>query len=195
MDESSFERLIKIQSYSDEELKELATQLAEDERVVVGGMDHLVECFVNRNVLHHLVFLGGRCDFPIQFGDAAVQAQTGTGKTAALGLPLEDKGLVQVSMNLINYTRTPIPRVLETIRAEAARYGVAIAGTELVGPVPLGALEEVAKYYLQVHDFSMEQVIELFQGMYRHFGLTYVTPVFGCDVDEPRNRAKSVTVE
>ena len=43
----------------------------------------------------------------------------------ALGLPLEDKGLVQVSMNLINYTKTPIPRVLETIRSEAARYGVA----------------------------------------------------------------------
>lgn len=79
----------------------------------------------------------------------------------ALGLPLEDKGLVQVSMNLINYTKTPIHRVLEAIRAEAARYGVAIAGTELVGPIPLGALEEVAKYYLQVHDFSMEQIIEL----------------------------------
>jgi glutamate formiminotransferase / 5-formyltetrahydrofolate cyclo-ligase len=79
----------------------------------------------------------------------------------AMGLALEDKGLVQVSMNLINYTKTPIPRVLETIRAEAARYGVAIAGTELVGPVPLGALEEVARYYLQVHEFSTEQIIEL----------------------------------
>ena len=79
----------------------------------------------------------------------------------AMGLLLEDKGMAQVSMNLINYTKTPIPRVLETIRAEAARYGVAIAGTELVGPVPLGALEEVARYYLQVHDFSTEQIIEL----------------------------------
>jgi glutamate formiminotransferase / 5-formyltetrahydrofolate cyclo-ligase len=79
----------------------------------------------------------------------------------ALGLPLEDKGMVQVSMNLLNYTRTPIPRVLETIRSEAARYGVAIAGAELVGPVPLGALEEVARHYLQVHDFALEQVIEL----------------------------------
>jgi glutamate formiminotransferase / 5-formyltetrahydrofolate cyclo-ligase len=78
----------------------------------------------------------------------------------ALGLALEDKGLVQVSMNLINYARTPIPRVLETVRAEAARYGVSIAGAELVGPVPLGALEEVLKYYLQVHEFSMEQIIE-----------------------------------
>ncbi len=79
----------------------------------------------------------------------------------ALGLALEERGMVQVSMNLTNYTKTPIPRVLETIRAEAARYGVTIAGTELVGPVPLGALEEVARYYLQVHDFSTEQIIEL----------------------------------
>ncbi len=79
----------------------------------------------------------------------------------ALGLPLEDKGMVQVSMNLLNYTRTPLPRVLETIRSEAARTGVTIAGTELVGPVPLGVLEDVARFYLQVHDFSLEQVIEV----------------------------------
>ena len=78
----------------------------------------------------------------------------------AIGLSLEKEGMVQVSMNLINYTKTPIPRVLETIRSEAARYGVNVAGTELVGPVPLGALEEVLKHYLQVHDFSMEQIIE-----------------------------------
>ena len=79
----------------------------------------------------------------------------------ALGLPLEDKGLVQVSMNLINYTKTPVSRVLETIRSEAARYGVAVAGTELVGPVPMGVLEEVTRFYLQVHDFASEQVIEV----------------------------------
>jgi len=78
----------------------------------------------------------------------------------AIGLSLEEEGMVQVSMNLINYTKTPIPRVLETIRSEAARYGVNVAGAELVGPVPLGALEEVLNYYLQVRDFSMEQIIE-----------------------------------
>ena len=50
--------------------------------------------------------------------------------------------------------------MLETVRAEAARYGVLIAGAELVGPVPLGALEEVVKYYLQVHEFKMDQIIE-----------------------------------
>ena len=78
----------------------------------------------------------------------------------ALGLPLADKGLVQVSMNLIHYDKTPVSRVFETIRSEAARYGVAIAGTELVGPVPLGVLEEVTRYYLQLHEFSTEQIIE-----------------------------------
>jgi glutamate formiminotransferase len=78
----------------------------------------------------------------------------------AIGLALEDQGLVQVSMNLTHYTKTPIPRVLETVRAEAARYGVSVAGTELIGPVPLGALDEVVKYYLQAHDFTLEQIIE-----------------------------------
>jgi glutamate formiminotransferase / 5-formyltetrahydrofolate cyclo-ligase len=78
----------------------------------------------------------------------------------AMGLALEEKGMVQVSMNLVNYAQTPIPRVMEAIRAEAQRYGVQVAGSELVGPLPMGALEEVLKYYLQAHDFKMEQIIE-----------------------------------
>jgi glutamate formiminotransferase len=78
----------------------------------------------------------------------------------AIGLELEGTGMVQVSMNLVNYAKTPVPRVLETIRSEAARHGVNVAGTELIGPVPLGALDEVLKHYLQVHDFSMDQIIE-----------------------------------
>ena len=78
----------------------------------------------------------------------------------AIGLELADQGMVQVSMNLTNYVKTPIPRVLETIRSEAGRYGVAVAGCELVGPVPLGAMEEPLKHYLQVHEFSMSQIIE-----------------------------------
>ena len=78
----------------------------------------------------------------------------------AMGLALEDKGMVQVSMNLINYAGTPIPRVFEAVKAEASRYGVSVAGTELVGPVPMGALEEVLKFYLQAHEFKMDQIIE-----------------------------------
>lgn len=77
-----------------------------------------------------------------------------------MGFALEEKGMVQVSMNLVNYLETPIHRVLEAVRSEAARYGVAVAGTELIGPVPLGALEEVVRFYLQTHDFAVEQVVE-----------------------------------
>jgi glutamate formiminotransferase / 5-formyltetrahydrofolate cyclo-ligase len=51
--------------------------------------------------------------------------------------------------------------VFETIRSEAARHGVLVAGTELVGPVPMQALIDVAKFFLQAHDLRMEQVIEV----------------------------------
>lgn len=78
----------------------------------------------------------------------------------AMGLLLEDKGMVQVSMNLVNYSKTPIPRVMEMVRAEAQRYGVMVAGSELVGPVPMDALDEIVKYYLQAHEFKMDQIIE-----------------------------------
>ena len=78
----------------------------------------------------------------------------------ALGVALEDQGMVQVSINLVNHEKTPIPRVLETIRFEAARHGVSIAGTELIGALPLNAVEEVLRHYLQLHDFSMDQIVE-----------------------------------
>ncbi len=79
----------------------------------------------------------------------------------AMGVRLEGQGMVQVSMNMTNYQKTPLPRVLETIRAEAARYGVQIAGTELIGVVPLGVLEQVTRYYLQAHEFKTEQIVEM----------------------------------
>ena len=77
-----------------------------------------------------------------------------------MGFALEDKGMVQVSMNLINYVKTPIHRVLETIKSEAASYGVAVAETEIIGPLPLDAMHDIMKFYLQCHDFEMEQVLE-----------------------------------
>jgi len=78
----------------------------------------------------------------------------------AIGLSLKEEGMVQVSMNLTHYEKTPIPMVAEAVKREAARYGVSVVGTELVGPVPLGAMVQVFRYYLQAHDFSMDQVIE-----------------------------------
>jgi glutamate formiminotransferase len=78
----------------------------------------------------------------------------------AMGVRLEDKGMVQVSTDILQYEKTPIHRVLETVRSEAARYGVAVAGCELIGLAPLDAFSEAIRHYLQIHDFSPEQVVE-----------------------------------
>jgi glutamate formiminotransferase len=78
----------------------------------------------------------------------------------AMGLALEDEGIVQVSMNLVDYRRTPIHRALELVKVEAERYGVPVRGCELVGMVPLEALEEVVSYYLRIPGFEQRQVIE-----------------------------------
>jgi glutamate formiminotransferase / 5-formyltetrahydrofolate cyclo-ligase len=78
----------------------------------------------------------------------------------AIGLALEEEGLTQVSMNLTHYKKTPIPMVMEAVKREAARYGVNVVGSELVGPVPMEAMAQVMMYYLQAHDFSIDQVIE-----------------------------------
>lgn len=78
----------------------------------------------------------------------------------AMGVALEGQNMVQVSMNLTDYTQTPLPRVLETVRMEAARHGVTVAGTEIIGTLPLGALEEIVKHYVQAHDFQLDQIIE-----------------------------------
>jgi glutamate formiminotransferase len=78
----------------------------------------------------------------------------------AMGVDLKEQGLVQVSMNLTNYLETPLPRVLETVRFEAARHGVTVAGTEIIGSIPLGAVEEIIKHYVQAHDFKLNQILE-----------------------------------
>ena len=78
----------------------------------------------------------------------------------AMGVALEEKGQVQVSTDILQYEKTPIHRVLETVRSEAARYGVAVAGCELIGLAPLDAFAEAIRYYMQIHDFSSSQIVE-----------------------------------
>ena len=78
----------------------------------------------------------------------------------AMGFEIKERGIVQVSMNLVNYKQSPIFRVQETIRREAARYGVPVVGAEVVGLVPMEALVETARWYLQLEDFQDEQVLE-----------------------------------
>lgn len=69
-------------------------------------------------------------------------------------------GRAQVSMNLTDYRQTPIARVVETIRREAARYGVGIHHSELVGLIPQEALVDAAVWYTQLDGFKPDQVLE-----------------------------------
>jgi glutamate formiminotransferase/formiminotetrahydrofolate cyclodeaminase len=78
----------------------------------------------------------------------------------ALGFELKDRGIVQVSMNMVNYEGTPLFRALEMVRREAARYGVPVIGSEIVGLVPQAALNDSADYYLQLENFSAAQILE-----------------------------------
>jgi glutamate formiminotransferase len=95
-----------------------------------------------------------------RIADAVRGARGGYRHVKAMGLALEDKGQVQVSMNLVNYRETPIHRVVETIRDEASRHGVEVTGCELVGLAPLGAFEASLQHYLQMHEFTVDQIIE-----------------------------------
>lgn len=78
----------------------------------------------------------------------------------AMGIPLGDRQIVQVSMNLTNFEKTPIHRVFEVVKREAARYGVQVLESEIVGLVPSAALLDTAAYYLQLEGFSGMQVLE-----------------------------------
>ena len=78
-----------------------------------------------------------------------------------LGVALEDRGLTQVSMNLVDYEKNSLYRVLETVRMEARRWGVEIIETEVYGMIPIGAMLESAAYYMQIADFEPSQVLEL----------------------------------
>ncbi len=78
----------------------------------------------------------------------------------ALGFALHDRGIVQVSMNLVNTLRTPIHRVFDMIKVEAERWGVPIVGSEIVGLVPQSPMLDVAEHYLRLESFSKEQVLE-----------------------------------
>lgn len=78
----------------------------------------------------------------------------------AIGLMLDDRGIAQVSINMTDYTSTPLHRVFETVKSEAARYGVNVTGSEVIGLTPMQALVDAASFYLRIEDFKREQVLE-----------------------------------
>jgi glutamate formiminotransferase len=78
----------------------------------------------------------------------------------ALGFELETRGVVQVSMNLTSYERTNLHEAFEAVRREAARLGVEVIASEIVGLVPQAALFAAAAHFLQLENYSPELVLE-----------------------------------
>jgi glutamate formiminotransferase/formiminotetrahydrofolate cyclodeaminase len=84
----------------------------------------------------------------------------GLPEVKALGFEIKERNRAQVSMNLTDYRRTPIPRAVEAVRAEAQKYGVATEESEIVGLVPEDALLDAAEFYLQLKSFDRRQILE-----------------------------------
>ena len=78
----------------------------------------------------------------------------------AMGVELHDRRIVQVSINMTDYSHTALYRAFELVRIEARRYGVPVVGSEIIGLVPMEALIDTASYYLGLENFSMNQVLE-----------------------------------
>ena len=78
----------------------------------------------------------------------------------ALGLDIPARRQVQVSMNLTNFRRSSLHTVFNTVRSEAEARGVRVAGSEIVGLVPVDALLDAARFYLGLHDLDRDQILE-----------------------------------
>ena len=78
----------------------------------------------------------------------------------ALPIELKSRGLVQVSMNLLDHHRTPIHRAFSVVKDEAERHGVAVVSSEIVGLVPAEALYHVAEWHLRISGFRSDVVLE-----------------------------------
>jgi len=101
-----------------------------------------------------------RLDIAKAVAAAVRESSGGLAFVKALGLPLPHRGIVQVSMNLTNFTHTPMTRAFEAVRNEAERRGASIMESEIVGLVPEAALPRDPERTLNVAGFSRNQVLE-----------------------------------
>lgn len=120
---------------------------------VIGARRFLVAYNVNLNT----------GDLAVARAIAGALRASGGGLThcKAIGLALKERGMVQVSVNIVDYEKNPLYRVTEFVRTEARRWGVEVAETEIYGMLPAAALIDSAAYYLQAVGFDPAQAIEL----------------------------------
>jgi glutamate formiminotransferase len=119
---------------------------------VIGARMPLIAYNINLNT--------DRVEVARKIAAAVRHSSGGLRYVKAIGVRLEDRNLAQVSMNLTDFRRTPIHRVFEMVAREAARYGVAILESEIIGLVPSAALMAAAEHYLQLQGFSEAQLLE-----------------------------------
>jgi glutamate formiminotransferase / 5-formyltetrahydrofolate cyclo-ligase len=119
---------------------------------VIGARMPLIAYNINLNT--------DRLDVARKIAAAVRHSSGGLRYVKAMGVKVEDRNLAQVSMNLTNYEKTPIFRVFDLVRREAARYGVSILESEIVGLVPSAALMASAEYFLQLERFGANQILE-----------------------------------
>ena len=111
-------------------------------------------------IAYNINLATNRLDVAKKIASAIRMSSGGLRYVKAMGIPLEDRGIVQVSMNLTNYEKTPIFRVFDLVKREAERYGVSVLESEIVGLVPAAALRQSVEYYLQLEGFTAAQVLE-----------------------------------
>ena len=104
----------------------------------------------------------GTNDISIAKKIAKIIRASGGGYTycKALGIEIKERDIVQVSMNMVDFTKTSLFRVFDTVEREAKRYGVNVIGSEIIGLVPMNALIDTAEYYLRLEDFEPSQILE-----------------------------------
>ncbi len=111
-------------------------------------------------IAYNINLATNRLDVAKKIAAAIRHSSGGFRYVKAMGIDLADRGIVQVSMNLTNFEKTPIFRVFEIVKREAERYGVQVLESEIVGLVPAAALTASAAWYLQLEGFKDEQILE-----------------------------------
>src|ERR1700684_2001364 len=119
---------------------------------VVGARKCLISYNVNLNTSD--VGIANKIAKAIRFSSGGLR------HVKSMGVELKARNLAQVSINLTDFERTPMHRVYEMVKREAARYGAIPVGSEIVGLIPKKAIEMAADYFLQVENFSPEQIFE-----------------------------------
>jgi len=119
---------------------------------VIGARMPLIAYNINLNT--------DRLDVARRIAAAIRHSSGGLRYVKAMGVMLEDRRVAQVSINLTNFQKTPIHRVFDLVAREAARYGVSILESEVIGLIPNAALVAAAEHYLQLERFGPAQILE-----------------------------------